>query len=324
MDVIETQKAFTKKNITIIQAAVNEVIQSLPKEVSDKFSIVMTGSYGRSEASDESDLDIFTIVDREADIEVIQNIGGKLEASITKIVPNKTGSTGTFGVDAVLPIGNLLKDMGGIHDTNKNITRRMLMLLEGKALVNPAKFEDYRRQLLEKYIKDQVDHGELARFFLNDIIRYWRTMATDYEFKTHDERKDWGVRNIKLKFSRKLLYVSGIIAAAETVDGSQDDKIKKVTQLLELCPVERIQFIGTPRSPEITNELISHYCYFVEEISKPEIRTALNSIRDRKERNDNPEYVRLRDRGKQFSIALATWLKAVYADDHKIHSAMLF
>jgi predicted nucleotidyltransferase len=323
MDVIETQKQFTEENIKIIQSAVSEIIKTLPKNVTDRYSIIMTGSYGRFEASNESDLDTFIIVDSQDDVKALNDIAKNLEESVSKIIPKKPGSTGTFGFGAIVTIDAVLSDIGGVNDNNLSITRRMLMLLEGKALINPDKFESYRRQLLEKYIKDQVDPGQLAKFFLNDIIRYWRTMATDYEFKTYDERKDWGVRNIKLKFSRKLLYVSGIIAAAETVEGSQEDKIKTVIDLLELCPVERIRFIGR-KSPASTEILISHYRYFVEEISKPEIRSALNSIVDRKDRNKNPEYVNLRNRGKEFAVDLANWLKEIYPNEHKIHSAMLF
>jgi hypothetical protein len=82
----------------------------------------------------------------------------------------------------------------------------MLLLLEGEWLVNEAGFHSLRREILQRYIGDKMTDHQLSLFLLNDVIRYYRTMAVDYEFKTNegDKPKPWGIRNIKLVFSRKL------------------------------------------------------------------------------------------------------------------------
>jgi len=323
IDVIEAQKQYTNQNIIKIQSAIEGILASLPDEIAGRFSIVMTGSYGRCEASQESDLDVFTIVDSKDIIKPFRAIARKLNSAIRKIVPKNPGKTGTFGFKAVISIDQILKDIAGVNDTNKNITRRMLMLLEGKALINHKKFTDYRKKLLEAYIKTRVDSGQMAFFFLNDIIRYWRTMATDYESKTTDDDRNWGVRSIKLRFSRKLIYFSGIITAAETVDGSHAVKINRVVKLLDQCPIDRIQEIGQIYAPELTGELIEHYRYFINEISKPDVRTTLDNMH-RNNRVKNKTYIELRNRGRLFSECLANLLKSIYPPEHQIHSAMLF
>ena len=323
VDVIEVQKLYTNQNILRIQAAIEGILSSLPEEVAGRFSIVMTGSYGRCEASQESDLDIFTIVDSKDVIKPYRTVTRKLKTAIAKIVPKNPGKTGTFGFGAIISIDEILKDIAGVNDTNKNITRRMLMLLEGKALFNARKFTEYRKQLLQTYIKDRVNSGQLAKFFLNDIIRYWRTMATDYETKTTNDDRDWGVRSIKLRFSRKLIYFSGIITAAETVEGTNAVKINRVVRLLDQCPIDRIQEIGRTFAPELTDELIEHYRYFISEISKPEVRATLDNMQ-RTGRAKNGTYKSLRDRGVLFSECLEHLLKAIYPPTHPIHSAMLF
>jgi hypothetical protein len=48
----------------------------------------------------------------------------------------------------------MLSNFGWENDDNKSFTRRMLFLLEGTWLYGEKWFIDYRRELLEKYLRE--------------------------------------------------------------------------------------------------------------------------------------------------------------------------
>ena len=153
---------------------------------------------------------------------------------IAEIVPKSPSQDGAFA--AAQSIEELLSNVGGPNDDNRKITRRMLLLLEGTYLHNQGVFDSVRRQTLEMYVRPEITTHAIARFLLNDVIRYYRTMCVDFEYKTQEQKKPWAIRYLKLLYSRKLLYFGGLLAIAETAERHRDQKIQLLLELLNQTP----------------------------------------------------------------------------------------
>lgn len=130
--------------------------------------------------------------------------------------------------------------------------------------------------------------------------------------------KSWGLRNIKLTFSRKLLYFAGILAVAETYQVPAEEKSSKLHELLEYPPIERVRII----CGDSANTALGYYDYFLGELGKEDVRSELECDRD--QAKESAAFRRLKDKSKYFSYALEDTLNAVYEIKHQIHHALLF
>ncbi len=305
-----------------------DIVDKIRQELKEFFSkddfssldvtVVVTGSYGRNEASQASDMDWFVASKTTLTPDIEKQVEEGVLSIVEKYVKKNVGNTGTFG--GVVTESELLVNFGGEDDTNKRFTRRMLYLLESKYLYNENLYKDIKGKILSKYIKNDVPDSGLNRFILNDVIRYYRTICTDYEYKVFEDGKLWGVRKIKLRFSRKLLYFSGLVTVATTCSLTRNDKINKTTDLLNLSPIERIQKIF---GDEQTKRMMCLYSEFLQLISEPAIRASLDSVK-RENRNENDDYRRLKNLSEHFNWEMEKCFKQGFSPSHPIHAAMIF
>jgi hypothetical protein len=117
-----------------------------------------------------------------------------------------------------------------------------------------------------------------------------------------------------------LLYFSGIIVAAELADRDYSDKIARMTELLNLSPLRRVQDVfGNDAEPAI-----SIYEHFLSQFARPQVRQEVSRVRpDDDSRETNAVFRDLKSQGHEFSRALIELLKMRYAPAHPIHEALL-
>ena len=233
-----------------------------------EFLVGVNGSYARREATKGSDIDYFFLATNN-DISSLRERQTAFEDFVRMHTNLQLpASDGVFAEP--LPVNDICR-IGGQGDSNVTLTRRMLLLLEGEWLFNESGFHDVRSRLLEKYLYDQPGEDKICMFLLNDIIRYWRTICVDLEQKIYADNKPREIRLIKLRFSRMLLYASGVLAIGQGHGLRYEDKKRSLNALLAKHPIDRIQFIAR----EAAAPVLDLYAEFLKALGTPDIRDSL-------------------------------------------------
>ncbi len=317
MDAIKRARSFSDKKLKKIR-------QALERVVPENEIVVTCGSYARREASSNSDIDYFVITEQNP----AEN--SKLEQSnfpwfenvssiVSEIIGTDPAEDGAF--KKIETLDGMLKNIGGQDDRNSKITRRILFLLEGEHLANSHGLNRARRMILKRYISNDMTDHQLALFLLNDIIRYYRTMAVDYEFKTSegDNPKPWGIRNIKLVFSRKLLYASGLFSVALTADRTSDKKVELLEDLFKMPVIDRMEEICGRAKLE---DVLDSYNRFLDKFEDPVARDRLKDIS--KDERDDSLFRELKNEGHHFTRELLKLFESTFDSTHPIRKAVIF
>lgn len=280
--------AFTKQKLIDLGSRLPEAKALLGEDA----CVYATGSYGRLEASEYSDLDLFIVgLSKSAD----PQDGDFLESRLTRlneicVKADLIEATRALGIQEFdgdgkylvhYPVGHLVGSLGTPEDDASNtFTARLLMLLEGRPLLGEAAYNDAIGNIIAAYWRDYEDHKSsfLPAFLANDILRLWRTFCVNYEARTsnipHEKNLKRRLKNYKLKHSRLLTCYSALLAMMYVFNEKQTLSPQDMFSICDETPLERVvRLINSPSASgaqEPLERALRQYGKFLEVTNEPE------------------------------------------------------
>ena len=262
-------------------------------------TVVLMGSWGRQEVTAESDDDFIILVNGPRRSEVrplVEEVRGVLDRPPS---PGGPFAAHVFCDDLI--------DRIGPKEDNKNLTRRMLFMLESLPATQPDIYEQAWSRVLRCYLDESTKDFRVPRFFLNDTIRYWRQMCVDFAGKERDTEK-WGLQNAKLRLSRKALFAGGLLPILEAASYPRAEMYGFLAQELATPPTDRIArafLLWEAADPGARTLTI--YNEFLRLLGDRDYRDQLKAV-TRETADTSPEFNHVRDLATGFEQGLLALL----------------
>ena len=267
-------------------------------------AVVLMGSWGRRELTLGSDDDFLVLTGGS-----LPSASAPLLAQVRTVLGAGERAPGPEGIfNTVVPATTLVEEIGLERDTNQNLTRRLLLLLESIAAVGESVRDQAVTNVLERYL-EAVPSFRPPRFLLNDVIRYWRTIGVDFEAKDRDRAgKGWGLRNAKLRNSRKLLFAGGLLPVLECYRYAQEDMIGFLRMQFAASPTDRLADAFLRHAElDAGARALGAYDRFVGALNDEDFRAGLGSL-TRTAAESAEEYLHAKALGREFHAGLLALL----------------
>lgn len=313
-------QSFREKLPGILEERANEEGNRAPtdrdKELAD---VVLLGSIARGESTSISDCDYF-VLQHGASPGVSRQLIAAAEQARQEAGYREPGAQGVFA--NIVIAANLYESIGLDVDSNTNMTRRLLLLTESRSVWGQTR-ECVIDNILQRYCADYIspsrrasDKARIPRYLLNDLVRFWRTMAVDFGTKRWRTTKgDSYIRLAKLRVTRKILFAGPLatllmvphrIQKNEELPDYLGEWLKKppLSQLASTCEALSIDSKAALRS------LLKAYDGFISLLANKTNRNALE-----KPAEDSSRFEQLRIECKQIGDCVQECLIEIFWND---------
>ena len=339
---IESAVAKSCSKQSEVRTALSELLGDLPVDV----DLVICGSLARGEFTTGSDVDWTLMIDGSVDPNHLL-IAKSVERRFEECRFKRPGPAGPFGNLAFSH--DLIHLIGGDTDTNANTTRRILLLLESCSVAHHSVHQRVVRAILARYLEQDThfratsatngDKIYVPRFLINDIVRYWRTMAVDYASKIRGGgARGWALRNLKLRMSRKIIFVAGLLMCFECelnrpkpssgqpdlfpdlFSESRDSTLPFIQKLMSFVNRTPLDILAesvlnyAPKNSRLAEKLFCNYDTFLAALNDDELRAHLDQV-GYEEAKEDKRFNELREITRRFQEGL---VELFFESDQKL------
>jgi hypothetical protein len=170
-------------------------------------TVAAAGSIGRMEASpDVSDADLIIVLSNETDLPnkpEPESEAMKAYESVWKAIQplsiDLPKRTGVFALPTTEK--QLLNNVGKADESLTVFGKRLLLLLETQPVYKDENYTHLINSIVDRYADKyvKIDSKKEWTLLLNDLIRYFRSLAVNYQWDFDKELEKWPLRNIKLR-----------------------------------------------------------------------------------------------------------------------------
>jgi hypothetical protein len=194
---------------------------------------VVVGSVGRQEALEASDIDLIPVLRSAAALAAFQPHDKALRQEIKDRLKIKVSQGDDLTKCVSLEELTDPESIGGEKDNSSALTKRILMLTEGKQAGGKLPLNEVRQAVMKTYAGAERSRGRHVLSLCNDMARYYRTLCIEYKAKVDDPDKDWCTRNMKLRHSRRFWYFSCLMTVVALADSNPQGDDPYIAGLLE-------------------------------------------------------------------------------------------
>lgn len=288
MSYIDNRRAATLERFAKLQKKLSKADEI----VAGKACVYATGSFGRLEAGEQSDLDVFIVSKTAATERDGKTLSVNMLSNLDKILVQaelinaiKSLEMPEFDADGKYlsshSIDELRTHLGTAEDDYRNtLTGRLLLFLESRPLVGEDVYDEIIGEVIAAYWGDYKDHSAdfIPAYLTNDILRLWRTFCVNYESGRRSKKGSARVKNHKLKHSRMLTCYSALLflLAVYKIDGTVSPARAK--EMTKLTPTGRLEWLLNQHSfrdiHQSISKLLEQYAEFLARMNEPEASLA--------------------------------------------------
>ncbi len=271
-DIIQARKANTNASLERVRTAFLEQLgDERAAALGTHTTVYVTGSGGRGDMGAASDLDPYVVgVDAVTVPAHSENAADVIAAALRHAVKR----AGLPELDAegkyarLVTAEPLFEHLGSPKDDQTDaLTKRMLLLLESRSLVNEGAYGRLVGKTIDAYWKNAEQHPSdyLPIVLVNDIVRYWRIVLLNHESRLREKSKkalfssqeEMALRrygSYKLRVPRCLSCFSALAyLLALTPTEPAHVRREDIIRMVGMTPTERLeQLRGNPNAPAET------------------------------------------------------------------------